>query len=157
MSSGQRAGFWGVFHLLSEKGFLPDVYTPFIPDPLQGALTYDVHTEGGRGRPEGCQLIREFADREGGGDQKIPQLCRRHIWKPPMGNPSQNVHSGHPRADGNGCRRPCTFLMIWPRPKLSVRPSVLVFLSRPPVTLSGYLCLNLLNARVLFTAYGLSS
>ena len=61
MSSGQRAGFWGVFHLLSEKGFLPDVYTPFIPDPLQGASIYDVHTEGG-GR--GVYKYREIVDKQ---------------------------------------------------------------------------------------------
>ena len=31
-------------------------------------------------------LQTNFADKEGGGGQKIPKLCGLHTWKPPEGN-----------------------------------------------------------------------
>ena len=61
-----------------------DIFPLFSLRPLRG-LPYMTSMHKGKGSIIGANMYKNsktFVDREGGGDQKIQQVCGHHIWRP---------------------------------------------------------------------------
>ena len=106
-----------------------------VEESVRGASIYDVRREGGGWSRNAANLQTnsiDFADKEGA---KIPKLCGRHIWKPPLVRPCLRI----PPHRGENCRC-CCLLRIHKQGPLSA------------LALSGYFEYFVL-ARSLLSSY----